>query len=142
MPAVMPCSPVRSLRASGKCLWAGRVCLDRPALGEYVKGMGGEKRASPRASIRGEEQGDRDAPRARGHGHEAEGESAARAAGGTARDERGARVRGAWWARWPWWAPLWAWRPWLYRSASWGVHLAVLGPVLDAVCGPAGRRRP
>src|SRR5712691_195906 len=115
----MLCSPVRARRASGRGLWAGRVRLDRPTLGEYVRGMGGEDRASPRASRRGDEQGDRDAPRARGHRHEAEWESAARAAGGAARDERGARVRTARRTRWAGRARWRAWGSWLRAGWPW-----------------------
>src|SRR5439155_993150 len=125
----------------------------------YVRGMGGEDGASPRASRRGDEQGDRDAPQTRGHRYEAEGESAARAAGGAVRDERGTRVRTAgrarrraWWSWvWAWWSWVWAWWSWVQAWWPWvlwatrrGVYLAVLGPVLGpilgAVCGPAGRR--
>src|SRR5712691_1467095 len=123
-------------------------------------GMGGEDGASPRVRRRGDEQGDRDAPRARGHRHEAEGESAARTAGGAARNERGARVRTARRTRWAgrtrwraWGSWVRAWRLWLRAWGSWvlwasprGVYLAVLGPVLGpilgAICGPANRRCP
>src|SRR5439155_15575564 len=103
----------------------------------YVRGMGGEEGASPRASRRGDAQGDRDAPQARGHRYEAEGESAARAAGGAVRDERGTRVRTAGRARRrAWWSWVWAWWFWVLWATPRGVCLAVLGPILGAVCGP------
>src|SRR5712692_6043838 len=131
----MLCSPVRVRRASGRGLWAGRERLDRHARVGYVRNMGGEERVSPRASRRAHEEGERDARRAWGYGEEAEEESAARAAGGVARDECGARVRTAGRARWagrawgPWvrtWGP-WVrtWGPWI---RTWGPWIRTWGP--------------